>query len=357
MRWIARILVFLGLALGFKEDIRGDDLEAVLFDVADVPNDCGEFLEFVIALPYNSQIQLPKTFEVFASPDDKVSYEDRDFAIVIKKSGDTTRDYYKGEGDVEAYIDDPKKGPKIYFKKYSGIDKYRYYFLCDKESGYCIRTLAGKKVIAISNKPPTPVNVGNCRAERYDREAYNLICPNASVAVTYDVYNTETKRMEKFSMVVPEYYGVKVGDNPINLELPTSRYGMRQAWVFSGEVRPEEINFKGILELGRHNKQHFFIQVLVWNDFYQDNDFRWLGEQEAASLLAKIKIERDLPPYDHQWSWSLDILGDFDGNKTVDFQDFLIFVELYGTTNPQGDFDESGKVGFSDFLLFTKNFK
>lgn len=47
---------------------------------------------------------------------------------------------------------------------------------------------------------------------------------------------------------------------------------------------------------------------------------------------------------------------DFDGSRTIDFSDFLLFVGAFGTANTTFDLDESGTVDFSDFLIFVANF-
>ncbi len=50
------------------------------------------------------------------------------------------------------------------------------------------------------------------------------------------------------------------------------------------------------------------------------------------------------------------ILGDIDGNGTVEFADFLILSENFGTNAEDGDLDGNGEVGFADFLLLSNNF-
>ena len=47
---------------------------------------------------------------------------------------------------------------------------------------------------------------------------------------------------------------------------------------------------------------------------------------------------------------------DFDGSRSIDFQDFLLFVGAFGTANTTFDLDGSGTVDFSDFLIFVSNF-
>ena len=49
-------------------------------------------------------------------------------------------------------------------------------------------------------------------------------------------------------------------------------------------------------------------------------------------------------------------LPDFNENGVVDFPDFLLFAQHYGSTEDRFDIDGDGTVGFSDFLLFVKDF-
>lgn len=48
--------------------------------------------------------------------------------------------------------------------------------------------------------------------------------------------------------------------------------------------------------------------------------------------------------------------ADFDGSGTVDFSDFVSFVQNFGSANVAFDFDGSGRVDFADFLTFTQSF-
>ena len=51
--------------------------------------------------------------------------------------------------------------------------------------------------------------------------------------------------------------------------------------------------------------------------------------------------------------------GDFDGNGTVDFPDFLTLSTNFGTdveSYTLGDIDGDGSVGFTDFLALSANF-
>jgi hypothetical protein len=48
--------------------------------------------------------------------------------------------------------------------------------------------------------------------------------------------------------------------------------------------------------------------------------------------------------------------GDFDGNGVVDFDDFFLFADHFGTQDPVYDLNHSGLVDFDDFFLFADQF-
>jgi hypothetical protein len=58
-------------------------------------------------------------------------------------------------------------------------------------------------------------------------------------------------------------------------------------------------------------------------------------------------------------SWS-DLVGDFDHNGTVGFEDFLIFTASFGQSaeihEARCDIDADGRVDFNDFLVFANRF-
>jgi hypothetical protein len=47
---------------------------------------------------------------------------------------------------------------------------------------------------------------------------------------------------------------------------------------------------------------------------------------------------------------------DFNGDKRVDFVDFLLFANAFGGADAKFDLDNSGSVGFGDFLIFAVAF-
>ena len=50
------------------------------------------------------------------------------------------------------------------------------------------------------------------------------------------------------------------------------------------------------------------------------------------------------------------LMGDFDGNGSVGFTDFLMFAQAFGGTDSRFDLDGNGSVGFTDFLMFAGQF-
>ena len=56
------------------------------------------------------------------------------------------------------------------------------------------------------------------------------------------------------------------------------------------------------------------------------------------------------------------VTGDIDGDADVDFGDFLLFAQAFGTNtsdpsyNQKADFDSNGTVDFGDFLIFAGAF-
>ncbi len=48
--------------------------------------------------------------------------------------------------------------------------------------------------------------------------------------------------------------------------------------------------------------------------------------------------------------------ADFDGNGKVDFQDFVLFAQVFGTTEARYDLDNNGTVDFPDFVIFARAF-
>ena len=78
-----------------------------------------------------------------------------------------------------------------------------------------------------------------------------------------------------------------------------------------------------------------------------------------ASLQTLSQCADDLSERDAILAQLGHVLGDIEGDGTVDFGDFLQLADSFGNTNQNyvdGDLDLDGIVGFSDFLLLADNF-
>ncbi|MYD63087.1 MAG: hypothetical protein F4W91_18760 [Gemmatimonadetes bacterium] len=78
--------------------------------------------------------------------------------------------------------------------------------------------------------------------------------------------------------------------------------------------------------------------------------------------FAKMKDTGTPPPTPPPPTPPTMLTGDFDGNGTVEFPDFLLFVAQFGKSssddgfNASMDLDSSGTIDFPDFLLFVAAF-
>ena len=50
------------------------------------------------------------------------------------------------------------------------------------------------------------------------------------------------------------------------------------------------------------------------------------------------------------------LAGDFNGSGKVDFDDFFLFADAFGGSDPAYDLDGDGGVNFNDFFIFADNF-
>ncbi|MEW6750036.1 MAG: two-component regulator propeller domain-containing protein [Candidatus Latescibacterota bacterium] len=74
-------------------------------------------------------------------------------------------------------------------------------------------------------------------------------------------------------------------------------------------------------------------------------DNLWVGTWDGVSVLPRDR--RTIP-------WDLE--GDFDRDGVVGFEDFYLFADAFGGSEPLFDLDQSGAVDFEDFFLFASHF-
>ena len=72
------------------------------------------------------------------------------------------------------------------------------------------------------------------------------------------------------------------------------------------------------------------------------------GGQSKTSVYHKVTLSAEII--------SAGITGDFNNSGSVDFEDFFMFADVFGSTNPAYDLDDSGRVDFGDFFVFADNF-
>lgn len=79
--------------------------------------------------------------------------------------------------------------------------------------------------------------------------------------------------------------------------------------------------------------------------------------QPGSSYGLRSIDERVAKPADSSdISWMPYMKCDWSRNRTVDFDDFFLFVDYFGSSNPEYDLDGNGKVDFNDFFLFVDGF-
>jgi hypothetical protein len=77
--------------------------------------------------------------------------------------------------------------------------------------------------------------------------------------------------------------------------------------------------------------------------------YNWAaGGQEIISVHSVATLTSE--------SVGSSLTGDFDSNGTVDFSDFFLFADAFGSDNPLCDLSGDGTVNFSDFFIFADNF-
>ena len=77
----------------------------------------------------------------------------------------------------------------------------------------------------------------------------------------------------------------------------------------------------------------------------------------SASLLSADQSEADVLAPQLTVSITVPILkGDFDGDNMVGFEDFFMFADRFGTSDPIYDLNNSGLVDLDDFFILADNF-
>lgn len=82
----------------------------------------------------------------------------------------------------------------------------------------------------------------------------------------------------------------------------------------------------------------------------------------ATDDVVSVSVSDGVDSKSQSWTVTKTLLGDFNGNDSVDFPDFLIFAGAFGKTSADADFNSSvdlnnnGTIDFPDFLAFVSYF-
>ena len=81
-----------------------------------------------------------------------------------------------------------------------------------------------------------------------------------------------------------------------------------------------------------------------------------------ADDQVQVSVSDGTDTFGRQWTVGKMLKGDFNGDRTVNFNDFLLFVQTFGKTSADLEFDAgidlngSGQIDFPDFLTFARYF-
>ncbi|MEE3232955.1 MAG: Ig-like domain-containing protein [Candidatus Latescibacterota bacterium] len=84
-------------------------------------------------------------------------------------------------------------------------------------------------------------------------------------------------------------------------------------------------------------------------DIYVSETNLRLSEGESLKSFVYHKVELSSET-------DVERFGDFNSSGTIDFEDFFLFADAFGSRDRKYDLDRSGAVDFSDFFIFADNF-
>jgi len=150
--------------------------------------------------------------------------------------------------------------------------------------------------------------------------------------------------------------------NPDHLRLVTDSFSLsdsipglvpfieeKNGGVILGGTQPDSKEYSGSGLLGNVSFEvaDGFIdstEIVISKVHFTKTDLE--GIDQIVFAVAKI-VKKEVPNV---------ITGDFDGDEVVDFQDFFLFADHFGTQNTKFDLDSGGLVDFQDFFLFADHF-
>jgi len=143
--------------------------------------------------------------------------------------------------------------------------------------------------------------------------------------------------------------GVAGGEGSIR-DIPTCQWLHLSFKALGDEVTEEKVGGGSISSCtASRSGDKIGFSVRGWRAYWDNIRIRRYIEPEPTYTLGEEENPQRL-------------VGDFDGNGSVDFDDFFLFVDHFGTSTGQAgfepiyDLDDDGRVGFDDFFIFVDHF-
>ena len=111
------------------------------------------------------------------------------------------------------------------------------------------------------------------------------------------------------------------------------------------------------LQAGVGDQGSGFTAWTIDRDLEEGTTYYWRVRAEEGELVGEFSAADEFLV-----EAPATLTGDFDGNNTVNFDDFFLFVDHFGETTSSPDFDSkfdldsSGGITFDDFFVFVDNF-
>ena len=132
--------------------------------------------------------------------------------------------------------------------------------------------------------------------------------------------------------------GLDIEDSAVDGQLSVSGRASETGVVSSGDGDLGVLSFEVMPGFGGSAAV-----TIVQVDFFRVDDSADSRTVHSSSSIVADPVTGVLP-------------GDFDGTGKVDFEDFFLFADKFGGTDPLYDLDRNGTVDLSDFFVFADNF-
>ena len=182
---------------------------------------------------------------------------------------------------------------------------------------------------------------------------------------TYDFFSTGQDISQRHSL---SFWWKAEGNGLRDLKIKVRNYPLVGGWeaiytIWSGQTPPQGWQL-AVVELAKPQYDNWGGQP--------DYNQRYIIFRAETSSNSNARLFIDhITTVDQAFSWQVDAPVqeinsiahlDFDGNGTVGFSDFILFVQKFGATqtdsgyDPIYDLDSDEQIGFGDFLTFAAGF-